>query len=65
MSMATDPKKILEKVRGAIKKKAFTYSLDPGLMEDFKRLCDEDEVKQAPIIEEIIREYVEAHKKKK
>jgi hypothetical protein len=65
MDMAIDSKKIIERLNKSELKKNYTIALTPSLMEDFKGECDRLEVKYSPVIEELIKEFLESSKKKK
>lgn len=64
MSMAIDAKDILKKAaKGS--KKTYAISLDEMVMEAFKKECEKQRAKYSPIIEELIKEFLESSNKKK
>jgi hypothetical protein len=65
MSMAIDSKKIVERLNKGELKKNYTLALTPSLMEEFKGECDRLKVKYSPVLEELIKEFLESSKKKK
>jgi hypothetical protein len=64
MSMAIDAKKITEKAAKAGARKVYGLSLDIGLMSEFQAECDKRNVKYSPVIEELIKEFLESAKKR-
>ena len=58
-----DSKKILDKVRpvGQQTKTRMSITIDPDLLESFKRVCGDRAV--SPVVEELIREFVDSAKK--
>jgi hypothetical protein len=65
MGMAIDSKRIVDKISKSEIKKNYSIALTPSLMEDFKGECDRLKVKYSPVIEELIKEFLESSKKKK
>lgn len=63
--MAIDSRKMIERVTRSEVKKNYTIALTPSVMEDFKTECEKKSVKYSPIIEELIKEFLESSKKNK
>jgi hypothetical protein len=65
MGMAIDSKKIIERLNKTELKKNYTIALTPSLMESFKGECDRLKVKYSPVLEELIKEFLDSSKPKK
>jgi hypothetical protein len=65
MIMSIDAKTILERLSKAENKKKYTLTLTPSLMEAFQTECEKQGYGYSPVIEELIKEFLESSKKKK
>lgn len=59
--LPVDSKRILDKVKSREAKTRMTISIDPALLESFKKVCADRAL--SPVIEEMIREFVDSAKK--
>ena len=63
MSMAIDSKKIINKASQGVIRKPAGFSLDVELVDEFRKACDERNVKYSEILELIIRDFLDNLKK--
>ena len=64
LRMATDSRKIINRVAKAELKKRYTITLTPSLMESFQDECKKQGVSYSPVLEELIKEFLDSAKKK-
>lgn len=65
MDMPIDAKRIVDKLTKGGSKKTYAISISEDLMEQFKTECEKQGVKYSPVIEELIKEFIDSSKKKK
>lgn len=65
MGMAIDSDRATEKGVKTTNKVNLSISIDPALRRDFVKYCKSHKLKYAPIVEDLIAQYLEERKKKK